>query len=175
MRIFAVSGFSKTGKTSIVEALSSFFAGRGYSVATVKDSGCSQICAGDSAADTGRHRKAGASASALLSPSLTSVVYERRLGAAEVLKFLNHDVVIMEGFKALRIPKIIAASDTGGADAVFCDEVFAFSGRLAGELRSYRGRPVLNCFTEIEKLASLALDCSARDRDAVAAKAGVLY
>lgn len=81
----------------------------------------------------------------------------------------------MEGFKALRIPKIIAASDTGGADAVFCDEVFAFSGRLAGELRSYRGRPVLNCFTEIENLASLALDCSARDRDAVAAKAGELY
>ena len=175
MRIFAVSGFSKTGKTSIVEALSSFFAGRGYSVATVKDSGGSQICAVDGAADTGRHRKAGASASVLLSPSLTSVVYERRLGAAEVLKFLNHDVVIMEGFKALRIPKIIAASDTGSADAVFCDEVFAFSGRLAGELRSYRGRPVLNCFTEIEKLASLALDCSARDRDAVAAKAGELY
>lgn len=173
--IFAVSGFSKTGKTSAVEALSSFFSSRGHTVATVKDSECAGLAAGDETADTGRHRCAGASASVLLSRGLTSIVYERRLSAAEALNFLNHDIVIMEGFKALRIPKIITASDEAGAEALFCEEAFAFSGKLAEAMSVYRGRSVLNCFTETEKLAALALEYAARDAGYVAAKAGGLY
>ena len=175
MRIFAVSGFSKTGKTSVVEALASFFASRGHTVATVKDSGCAGLAACDGTADTGRHRRAGASASVLLSRGLTSIVYERRLSAAKVLKFLNHDIVIMEGFKALRIPKIITASDEAGAEALFCEEAFAFSGRLVETLSFYRGRLVLNCFTETEKLAALALEYAVCDVGYVAEKAGELY
>lgn len=81
----------------------------------------------------------------------------------------------MEGFKALRIPKIIAASDEAGAEALFCEEAFAFSGKLAEAMSVYRGRSVLNCFTETEKLAALALEYAARDAGYVAAKAGGLY
>lgn len=175
MRIFAVSGFSKTGKTSVVEALASFFSSNGYSVATIKDSGCPQLCAGDDTADTERHRKAGASASVLLSAGLSCVVYKRRLSAAEALKFLDHDIVIMEGFKALHIPKIITSCDAEGADALFCEEAFAFSGRFAALASSHRSRPVLNCFTDVDKLAALALEYALRDADAVATKAGELY
>lgn len=175
MRVFAVSGYSKTGKTAVVESLASFFSSEGYSVATIKDSGCRGLSAGDETADTGRHRKAGASASVLLSPGLTSLVYCGRLRAAEALRFLNHDVVIMEGFKALRIPKIITASDAAGADAVFCEEVFAFSGRFALAERSYRGRPVLDCFADTARLAKLAFESAADGAAAAAALAGEPY
>ncbi len=175
MRIFAVSGYSKTGKTAVVESLTSFFTSGGYSVATIKDSGCRGLHAGDETSDTGRHRKSGASASILLSGGLTSIIYDRRLRAAEALKFLNHDIVIMEGFKALRIPKIITASDAAGADAVFCEEAFAFSGKLALVARSYRGRPVFDCFADTARLADLALNSAASGPDVAATLVGEPY
>lgn len=114
MKVFAVVGWKDSGKTTLVERLVAHFAERGVHVATVKHTHHAFLMDREGT-DTDRHRRAGARQVAMVGangwtlartqrdPSLQAVLY--RLEGAQV--------VIVEGYKRSRLPKIEVIADPG--------------------------------------------------------------
>ncbi len=110
--IFGVAGWKKSGKTTLVTRLITEFTERGLKVATIKHAHHDfQIDGGET--DSARHRKAGARQVAIVSAKRWAIVSELT-GAAEptleeVAAWLGPcDLIIAEGYKSARIPKIEA-------------------------------------------------------------------
>ncbi len=103
MRVFAVSGFSFSGKTFLLEQIIQNLTKEGFTVATIKSS--SEDIRAPEGTDTWRHGKAGASPTVLIGPKTSTVRFERTVSITEVAKVLNVDYLLLEGFKQIEIPK----------------------------------------------------------------------
>ncbi len=108
--ILSVVGRSKSGKTTLLEKLIRELAARGRRVGTIKHHYHGPVAVDVPGKDSWRHRQAGASATALVSPDTVFVV--RDAPAALSLETLTHlafcgmDLVLTEGFKSGPMPKI---------------------------------------------------------------------
>ena len=114
--LVAIVGNSDTGKTTLIEKLVPNLKNRGYTVGTVKHThhGFSMDQAGK---DTFRHQAAGADTVVAVSPRRIAIVKTSLLDSLEAaLPFLeDRDIVLVEGFKGGRCPKIeIFRQATGG-------------------------------------------------------------
>ena len=103
MRVFGVTGWKNSGKTTLVEALVRELTGRGWRVATVKHAH-HDFDIDKEGTDSFRHRKAGASEVAIVSGRRWALMHE--LGKEEeptleaVLSRLSPaDLVLIEGYK----------------------------------------------------------------------------
>lgn len=103
MRAFAVSGYSGTGKTTLIEKIIRSMVESGYSVATIKSS--IHHAGPDQGKDTLRHLQAGASMTIFLDPSSTSTTIRDRIDPEEWVKLTGHDFLIVEGMKSADMPK----------------------------------------------------------------------
>ena len=106
-RVFGVTGWKNAGKTTLVERLVAEFVRRGWTVATVKHA----HHAADidrPGTDSFRHRAAGATEVALVGGLRYAIMREQGdPGLAEVLaRLAPADLVLVEGFKGERHPKI---------------------------------------------------------------------
>jgi molybdopterin-guanine dinucleotide biosynthesis protein B len=109
MRVFAVSGYSGTGKTTIIEVIVKSLVKSGHTVATIKSS---KHQAGlDQGTDTWRHMQAGASMTIFLGPNKESVSFKDRVGAAELSELSKYEFLIVEGMKSVNIPKFWCIGD----------------------------------------------------------------
>ena len=164
MRVVMIKGYSKTGKTSTVTALVAELRRRGYTVGTVKDIHFEGYRADDPGTDTYKHREAGARRVTALGNSDTSIIVDRHMKIEEILKYYKEDFVILEGDSGLKCPTIITGKTTDDLDKRMCPEAIAFSGIIVGDLtkehreeplKEYKGLPVINGITEVEKMADL--------------------
>lgn len=163
MRIVMIKGYSKTGKTSTVTSLVKELRKRGYTVGTVKDIHFEGYHADNPGTDTYKHRDAGAQRVTALGPADTAIIVDRHMKIEEILKYYKEDFVILEGDSGLKCPTIITGKTIDDLDKRMCPEAIAFSGIIAGDLRTheeagikeYRGLPVINGITEVEKMADL--------------------
>jgi molybdopterin-guanine dinucleotide biosynthesis protein B len=103
MRVFGVTGWKNSGKTTLVEALVGELTGRGWQVATVKHAH-HDFDIDKEGTDSFRHRKAGAREVAIVSGRRWALMHE--LGGEEeptleeVLSRLSPaDLVLVEGYK----------------------------------------------------------------------------
>jgi len=117
----AIVGKSGSGKTGIIEKLIAELKARGYRVAAVKHS--HQTVEMDmEGKDTWRFTRAGSDASVISSPSKLTVFRNAKEepGIDEALMALgeSYDIVIIEGFKRGRLPKIEVHRGELGADLV---------------------------------------------------------
>lgn len=110
--VIGITGWKKSGKTTLVTGLVEEFTRRGLSVATVKHAHHDfQIDAGET--DSAKHRRAGAQQVAIVSSERWAVVNELN-GAPEpsleavIAGLAPCDLVIVEGYKASAISKIEA-------------------------------------------------------------------
>lgn len=103
-RIFAISGFSHTGKTTLVESVIQELVERGYSVASAKSS--KHDIEEEKGTDTWKHRKAGARLTVFLGPRGIRVDGPSGRSLQNVLFGLSFDFLIVEGMKTSQIPKI---------------------------------------------------------------------
>jgi len=103
-RVFAVSGYSDSGKTTVVRGLVRELTDRGYTVATIKST--NQDVPPPNGTDTWHHWKAGAVQTTLLGPSTTTIRYRRRWDVREILEGCDADFVIIEGMKHEPIPRV---------------------------------------------------------------------
>lgn len=107
--LITVVGRSNSGKTTLVEKLVRELTGRGYRIATIKDSHKqpSFDCEGK---DSARHIAAGSFATAIRTHNEIVVFYnnQEQAGVYEIARLLgeNVDLVIAEGFKYDDAPKI---------------------------------------------------------------------
>lgn len=103
MRVFAVSGFSGRGKTSIVEAIVKTLHTKGYAVITVKSS--KHNFQEEEGSDSWRHRQAGAKSTIIVGPSSTLIYHGERKALREILTGTEADYLIIEGMKESDVPK----------------------------------------------------------------------
>jgi len=110
MRVIGVAGWSGAGKTTLITRVIPVLTRRGLKVATVKHAH-REFDIDRPGKDSWRHREAGASEVAVVSPRRWAIVHELRGEGepplAEILAKLGPaDLVIVEGFKRLAYPKI---------------------------------------------------------------------
>jgi molybdopterin-guanine dinucleotide biosynthesis protein B len=117
--IVSLVGRSGSGKTTLLEQLIPALAARGYRVGTIKHHFHGPVTVDVPGKDSWRHRQAGATAVALLSPETFFTV--RNLAAPLSLDEIAHtalagmDIVLTEGFKSAAMPKIeVSRAALGG-------------------------------------------------------------
>src|SRR5256885_16094410 len=110
--IIGIAGWKKSGKTTLVVRLIEEFTRRGLKVASVKHAH-HDFQIDDAETDSARHRRAGASQVAVVSAKRWALIAELE-GApepdlAQIVAWLGPcDLVIVEGYKSVPIPKIEA-------------------------------------------------------------------
>jgi formylmethanofuran dehydrogenase subunit E len=101
-KLLLIVGYKKVGKTSLIEKLIPELSNRGYRVATAKHHHSEfPVEVDGSETDTWRHRRAGATTVALLSPKQFSLFAETPEPKAlhQILSvFAGHDIVLVEGY-----------------------------------------------------------------------------
>ncbi len=166
-KLVAVVGGKHSGKTTVIEHLTSELKRRGYRVGVIKE--MVRIANLDTPAkETDRYAKAGAEAVVAVPREETVVFIKKRLVIAEILPYLaDVDFVVLEGFESEgQIPKIIAAKTAQDAQSYHKDVAIAVSGIIADSKEETQKftepkTPVLSSYREIEKLADLAEQKSA--------------
>ena len=104
MRVFAISGLSSTGKTTLLERLVHELVRKGYSIATLKST--QEDVSEPEGTDTWKHKRAGAKTTVLLGPQSTTIRYGRRIALREIFADSDFDFLLVEGMKRSKIPKI---------------------------------------------------------------------
>ena len=118
MKIYGVTGWKNAGKTGLMERLVTEITGRGLTVSTVKHAHHS-FDVDQPGRDSYRHRAAGAGEVLLVSGTRIALMQELR-GApepplADLLARLSPvDLVLIEGYKQCRHPKIEAWRTSAG-------------------------------------------------------------
>jgi len=106
--VIAIVGYSKSGKTTLVEKLVRDLTGRGYRIATIKDSHRQPVF--DSRdKDSWRHIQAGSMLTALCTHDQVVCIHPNQqttIGRILPLMGNDFDLVIAEGFKEDEVPKI---------------------------------------------------------------------
>lgn len=110
VQVLCFVGTSNSGKTTLITKVISLLTQRGYSVATVKHTH-KEFKMDSEGKDSWRHRDAGAKTVVLASPTQFAVMSEAtgELTIEDVLeRFINSntDILIVEGFKKDKYPKI---------------------------------------------------------------------
>ncbi|MCX7682907.1 MAG: molybdopterin-guanine dinucleotide biosynthesis protein B [Anaerolineae bacterium] len=101
-KLIGIVGYKNSGKTTLVARLARALLGRGYRVAVVKHTHHPIDLPGK---DTAVLREA-AGQVALLSPTGAAIFWEETKSLQEITRYLDAQVVLVEGLKAEHIPKI---------------------------------------------------------------------
>lgn len=122
MKVFGVTGWKNSGKTSLVERLVAELTSRGLVVSTIKHAHHAADVDHEGT-DTYRHRAAGARQVILSSPKRWALMSELREddepSLAELVAQIDHaDVVLVEGFKSESHPKIEAYRQENGTSLI---------------------------------------------------------
>lgn len=144
--VIGIAGWKKSGKTTLTIRLVEEMVRRGFSVATVKHAH-HKFQIDDSGADSARHRRAGASQVAVVSPERWALI--RELGGApepdvaDVLAMLDPcDLVVVEGYKSAPIAKIEARRKASFTDRPLAPDDPLVVAIAADHETEGHGRPV---------------------------------
>jgi molybdopterin-guanine dinucleotide biosynthesis protein MobB len=115
--IISIVGKSKSGKTTLIEALIPELKSRGYRIATIKHS-VHRLNFDRPDKDSWRHIQAGSDATAIVSPDqialIKSITREPDLNKVALLFGEDYDIILTEGFKHSSVPKLEVHRQTIG-------------------------------------------------------------
>lgn len=122
MNIYGVTGWKNAGKTGLMERLVTEITGRGFAVSTIKHAH-HVFDVDQPGTDSHRHRVAGAKEVLLSSGTRFALMHELRGADEPTLAFLLGklepvDLVLIEGYKRERHPKIEAFRAEAGHDLI---------------------------------------------------------
>jgi molybdopterin-guanine dinucleotide biosynthesis adapter protein len=155
MKIVAVYGSSKSGKTTTVVEIVKELRLRGYSVATIKNIHADDFVFDTVGKDTWRHWKAGAEVVGLRAPTESTLMIKRSMTLDELISHIHSDYLVLEGFRGTAIPKILCATDEKDVQGELQDTVFCISGLVSAQLSVYKGIPVINALLNVAELVDL--------------------
>lgn len=155
MKVFSIVGVSKSGKTTVAEAVIAELRRRNYRVGSVKDIHFEGFALDREGTNTHRHKMAGAELVTARGLYETDVMFPSRLTLPEILRFYDQDFVILEGAYDFKGPGLIAAGQEKEIDERRWDQAIAVTGRIAERLQEYQGLPVINALTEVVRLTDL--------------------
>ena len=155
MKIFAVYGSSKSGKTTTVVEILKELRVRGYSVSTIKNVHVEHLVFDVVGKDTWRHWKAGAEVVGLRAPDESILMIKRPVMLDELIRHISSDYLVLEGFRGVSLPKILCATDEERMQDELQSKVFCISGLVSAHLSSYRGVPLINSLLNAPDLVDL--------------------
>lgn len=158
MKTFSVFGITQSGKTTTIENIIAELRKRQYTVGSIKEIHFEEFAIDQTGSNTNRHKKAGSQLVTARGYFETDILFEEQLPLEHILRFYDHDYVVMEGVTDTFGPKIITAHTPEEVDERLDGTVFAISGRLASIMTEYRGLPVISAVTDREKLVDLIID-----------------
>jgi len=147
MRVFSISGFSGTGKTTLLESIVNSLVSRGYTVVTIKSSQHKPKETGTT--DTERHRFAGATKSYFF--GLT----DKGRSLRDIVGSSMADYLIVEGMKSSPIPKFWCIGNSPVGDTIPI-EVKAIISWDALKVEDKYGIPILP-FNDIEQMIAIII------------------
>lgn len=120
-KIIAIVGKSDSGKTTLIEKLIALLTGKGYKIGSVKHAhdGFEMDKQGK---DSFRHRKAGASATLVISEKKIALVKDDQTDYIEKMQsyLSGMDIILAEGFKKQTLPKIEVFRVNSGHNEPLC-------------------------------------------------------
>ncbi|CAB1074643.1 hypothetical protein JY97_01715 [Alkalispirochaeta odontotermitis] len=122
-QVICIVGRSQSGKTTLIEKLIPVIKNKGYRIGTIKHS--HHIFDFDkSGKDSWRHKDAGAEAVIIASPGKIAMVKNDHRGTLESLLdyFGDLDLVVTEGYKGARQPKIEVVRAARHGEALLRDD-----------------------------------------------------
>ncbi|NMB00594.1 MAG: molybdopterin-guanine dinucleotide biosynthesis protein [Firmicutes bacterium] len=160
MRVIAVKGITKSGKTTVCETIIAGLRERGYSVGSVKEIHYEGFAIDpDPTANTRRHRTAGSELVTARGIYETDILYQAKLPMEQILKHYDHDYVVLEGVADCNVPLIITAHTTQEVERQLDERAIAVSGVLANtNVQEVFGLPVFNALEDPKSLVDLVED-----------------
>ena len=155
IKICAVYGSSKSGKTTTVVEILKELRSRGYSVSTIKDVHVEHFVFDVVGKDTWRHWKAVAEVVGLRAPDESVLMIKRPVMLDELIRHITSDYVVLEGFRGASLPKILCATDEERVKDGLQSTVFCISGLVSEHLSNYKGVPVINALLNAPDLVDL--------------------
>lgn len=121
--IITIVGKSDSGKTTLLEKLIAELTGRGYRIGTVKHAHDGFEMDKDGK-DSWRHRKAGAHATLVITDDKIAMIRDDRTGYIEKMQtyLFDVDIILAEGFKRQKLPKIEIFRTNSGHKEPLCME-----------------------------------------------------
>ncbi|MDR2899243.1 MAG: molybdopterin-guanine dinucleotide biosynthesis protein B [Clostridiales bacterium] len=165
MKIFAISGYSKSGKTTTGEALIKELNARGLRVRAVKDIHAESFCIDTKGSNTYRLKQAGVDMVTARGLYETDFLIPRKMGMQDIADMLYKsafgsgegcDILLIEGAHDEDIPRILTAKSTAEIDERMDKNVFAISGVISSVIKEYKGFECINALTDIKRLADIA-------------------
>ncbi|MGY5859591.1 MAG: molybdopterin-guanine dinucleotide biosynthesis protein B [Candidatus Thorarchaeota archaeon] len=147
MRVFAISGFSGTGKTTLIESIVKDLVSRNFTVATIKSSQHEPTEGKET--DTERHKLAGAIMSYFRGLS------DRKRSLRDIVNSSVADYLIVEGMKSSPIPKVWCIGNSNVGDTIPI-EVKAIISWDVGKVEDKYGIPVL-ASDDIEQIVKIVM------------------
>ena len=147
MRVFSISGFSGTGKTTLVESIIRELDSHEYSVITIKSS--QHDPREGEGTDTLKHQRAGAIESFFQGPA------NREKSLKEMISPSISDFLIIEGMKTSPIPKLWCIGNSPVGDTIPTD-VKAIISWDSRKVEDKYGIPILEP-DDIEQIVSIII------------------
>lgn len=155
MKIFAVSGVSSSGKTTVIEMIIKELKARGYRVGSVKDIHFKDFTMDQAGSNTWRHLQAGSEQVIARGLQETDILIPRRMEYEELIGYFDQDFLIIEGMPEAKVPRILCAHQEEELSERWTEHVFAVSGRIAEKIAEFRDIPAVNALTNIKELVDL--------------------
>lgn len=156
MKVFAVSGVSSSGKTTVIERMIQELKTRGYRVGSIKDIHFEAFAIDQKGSNTWRHLQAGAEQVIARGFHETDILIPKRLELEEMIDYFTQDFLVIEGMPEAQVPRILCAHRVEELKERWTNQVFAVSGRIGERIDEFNGVPAVNALTRIKELADLA-------------------
>jgi molybdopterin-guanine dinucleotide biosynthesis protein B len=149
VKVVGIVGYKKSGKTTLGVRLARELAKSGQRVGVVKHS---HHPLDHPDTDTSRYREH-AHAVAAISPEEVEIIIRGEVGVADLLRQMDADIVLVEGFKGEKAyPKIVCLREEGERGEL-CDEMTLCTASLGKGVSDY---DILND-AHVEEMAEMAL------------------
>ncbi len=156
MKVFAVSGFTKSGKTTTITAIIAALVKKGYSVGSIKDIHFEAFSMDTEGKNTYLHRQAGASTVTAKGGKESAVMYYKHMELADLLVHYSEDFVAVEGCKDQAVPQIVTAKTKEELDELINGKTIAISGVISNDMHcEYKGIPIINSQTDVEAIVAI--------------------
>ena len=162
MLLINAIGFSNSGKTTLLETLAKHYYSIGKTVAVIKDIHNEKYQPDKEGTDTWRYSQAGVQL--VVGRGLHNTVFHwrERLNFLEILGKVKTEIMLVEGFKEEKMPRIVCAVEKSDLAQLVDSQTYCISGKISDTLEEFQHIPVYNFKRDLQKIIALVEKNSAR-------------
>ncbi len=128
MKIIAVCGFSKSGKTTTAINLIKCLKSKGFSVTYAKDIHSENIVFDGVGTDTDRALQAGADKIIGTNPKISFEVSKEKIPLSSIVNEAKSDFLVLEGYKDSNYPKIVCLRNEADLEKAKFSNIICYAG-----------------------------------------------